>query len=263
MSHKILFFPGWAISTTVIDQLATLTKEHLTFHIADYHRITNAKEFDTALLKQIDNIKPTYIAGWSLGAMIALRIIPLLPEQIKGIIMFSGFSSFIQTNEHLSGWPIRIVHRMKQKLLLDRKNVLEKFTSDVFSSTESHAQPYHAISDSDYSTEELCAGLDYLSSYNAQESLSKIMCPSLLLHGSADNIVPISSCHHLLTYLSRHTTGFISACGMSTRDISTRDISTQCIFPNAGHALLTTQPQWCAQKIITWLDTLTLEGDIM
>jgi pimeloyl-ACP methyl ester carboxylesterase len=133
------------------------------------------------------------IAGWSTGAIVACS----LAKRVRPskMILLSATPSFCRREGFRFGWKPAVLVAMRERLAVPHNTVLRDFMAAA------GLPPTHA-GRAGYSADTLIAGLVFLEQASLLGIASTVNCPSLVLHGNADGIVP----HHAGAALA-HTIG--------------------------------------------------------
>ncbi len=237
--------PGWSASTEIWGSFGDALGKENRLIKADWQDEFSFDNTQSPIEKEIlrQDLHELIILGWSMGSLAALELAGNLQDRVKGLLLISATSCFTQQPpEYHSGWPIKILKRMKKKLCEDKSAVLNDFRSAMFSADESRLEEVERImfsateNTSKEETRLLCSGLDYLSKTDLRSSLKKIDVPTLLIHGTADKICPPAASEFIMDSKSGHT-----------------ELVT---LPEAGHAPFLTQPKKTLSAISKFLDSL-------
>jgi pimeloyl-ACP methyl ester carboxylesterase len=163
---------------------------------------------------------PWWLAGWSLGGMLAMNSIINKSLRPAGLILVSSTARFCVTGDYPHGVPRANLRSMIRGLSRDRDKVLEQF----------YAMAGEAA-DCTFSKEELLAGLHQLDELDLRDRLKEIDVPTLILHGGADQIIPYNAAEYLAANIP------------SSRLI---------IRPGASHALPLNETDWLAREIYSY-----------
>lgn len=111
MNAPLVFLPGWCLGRTPL----TATVAALNGQIIDlpgYGSTPLITDFYTAADDIAARLQPgTTLAGWSLGAQLALAVAARHPDKVGKLILVAGTTSFVQRD----GWP----HAMPPDMLAE------------------------------------------------------------------------------------------------------------------------------------------------
>jgi len=172
------------------------------------------------------------LIGHSLGAMLALQAATMLPppQRIRALILVSGFARFTEDGAGWPGQPAAAVGAMIGRLGTDAPSVLRSFHRRAADpERQALAMPRSPRPDV------LASGLAALRDADLRPALAKVATPTLLLHGSADRIVPLAQAQRLAAMLP---------------NARLMDI------PDAGHLLPLTRGEACRHAITEFLHGL-------
>ena len=122
---------------------------------------------------------PHYLAGWSTGAIAALALAPILKP--SALVLFSATLSFCKRENFSFGARKPVLRSMIQSLGNDSSIVLKEFYERCGLSSEKI--------DSQYTEQELVAGLNFLESVSIDEPEIPAGCKTLLFGGKQDKII--------------------------------------------------------------------------
>jgi pimeloyl-[acyl-carrier protein] methyl ester esterase len=209
----ILWLSGWSISNTVFEQFhACLPEFH---HIAvDYSKADTPEE----MLELIDlaaeaSGSPLLIAGWSLGALMALRLAS--KGYADGLLLLAGTAQFTRSKEEKTrGWSDAYLRQMIRSLQNDRIEVESKFRQIMFTDAEREAVlPDSLPPIGGWTTSALIAGLQLLRNEECLSLLSQMACPVLLIHGTEDMVCPYGAAEEMMSLLPRAELLTLTDCG--------------------------------------------------
>ncbi|KRE49651.1 alpha/beta fold hydrolase [Paenibacillus sp. Soil522] len=222
-SGTILWLTGWSFPNTVFDRLHSLLPEfhHIT---VDYYGTADTPEEMLKLTERAarDDLSPhagetskgpLLIAGWSLGALLALRLAE--KAGADGLLLLAGTARFTRPKEQKDrGWPDTHVRQMIKSLMKDRQEAETKFRQSVITETEWEAGLGASLPPAgSWTTPALIAGLQILRSEDCLSLLTEMECPALLIHGTEDNICPIGAAEELESLLPHAELVSLTGCG--------------------------------------------------
>ncbi len=190
--YKKIMIPGWAISTDVYQQFLNKLNFFNDIEVANFGYF-NELQNDAKLnfnLENGENQLSDYIGDnksvifcHSLGSIFALKA-SLLNENIKAVVVFSGFGRFAEDQENWQfGQSVRSLRAMKMML---RKNVAGLL--DDFYDNCSKPEKWQYSIPTEHNKKLLQQGLDLLQTVDIRSILSRIEVPVLFIHG-ADDII--------------------------------------------------------------------------
>lgn len=204
MKSPLIFIPGWCLGRGAL-QVAVDAVHGQILDLPGYGAAPLLTDFAAAADQMADYLTPgTVLGGWSLGAQMAIAIAARVPEKISKLVLVSGTASFIQRE----GWP----HAMPPSLLgefsaavaADIEAMLPRFVGGFNRGDARNKAVTRQLlewADKRPSTATLLTGLDWLRDVDLRDSAPKISCPTLLMHGSADPLMPLAAAESLATLL--------------------------------------------------------------
>jgi pimeloyl-[acyl-carrier protein] methyl ester esterase len=138
---------------------------------------------------------PVRLAGWSLGALLALDAALAAPGRFAALALVSGTARFCADGEGHPGTAPRALRAMAARLGRDRDAVLRGFAAACAApdaGAEAVAAAWLAQA-SRVSTEALARGLSALGTLDLRARAGALRIPVRLLHGHADGIVPAAA----------------------------------------------------------------------
>jgi pimeloyl-ACP methyl ester carboxylesterase len=188
MVERYIFLSGWGFTNTNIyglssDNCIIIDSNLLAVDIVENGTLNS--NWAEILADKISGYKPSgewTLAGWSMGAMMALGAATLLcPSCIK---LFSPALSFVRDKNNPAGWRPAILASMRKALIKDRHSVMISFFEKC-----GFTQPYP---ESCHDIAALQAGLHFLEQANL-ENINPCKMPVEIYHGADDRIIPAAS----------------------------------------------------------------------
>jgi pimeloyl-[acyl-carrier protein] methyl ester esterase len=149
----------------------------------------------------------TVLVGWSMGGMLALKIVELAPEKVKGLVLVSTTPKFLRSAD----WPFGLPPALLKKLTRD----ISRRGTAAFHDLVFRQDP--AVGAKQLPLERVNSELNELDRVDLRSGLARIKVPTLIMHGTADEIcLPAAA-----EYFHNEIKG-----------------SRLIMFPGAGHALM-------------------------
>jgi pimeloyl-[acyl-carrier protein] methyl ester esterase len=194
-----------------------------------------------------------FIAGWSLGGMIALETAAYWPDLIAGLILISSTAKFRADQNWAWGVSGGALRAMTSMLKHNPRGVFATFFKNVAHTFEEKVQRIGTKTESRgalwrrreetialkiekacaMNPLELSAGLEYLSEKDLRNEATKVNIPALILHGKQDAIIPVEA-------------------GLALKSLF--PVSQIRVYENCGHGLPWQNPQTAAEDIIKFIE---------
>ncbi|MFC5649951.1 alpha/beta hydrolase [Paenibacillus solisilvae] len=226
ITGTILWLTGWSIPDTVFNRLQALLPD-FHHHSVDYSAADSPEEMliliETAAVhvrssngpssraRAIDS--PLLIGGWSLGGLLALKLAG--KGYADGLVLFAATARFTRAKEESDlGWADAFVRQMITGIMKDRLGVEAKFRQNMLTEEEWEAGQGKSLpQEGSWTTPALIAGLQILRSEDCVPQLPEILCPVLLIHGTADKICPYGAASELAARLPQASLLSMPGCG--------------------------------------------------
>ncbi len=198
MKPSLLFITGWAHGPDTLQPLGDALADRF-----DVQLLTGAQVLNDQRIPDAD-----CIIAHSMGGLLAME---RLPKRCKKLVLTSSTAKFCAGEDYPCGTPEKILRHMIRQLKRNPEAVL----ADFFRNTH-YPNVSHTCAGVNYPLSTLEKGLEYLLASDARSVVPSIKIPVLLLHGTADRIIPPSASEWLHAHLPD---------------------SQLSIFEQAGHAL--------------------------
>ena len=214
----LILIHGWGSSAAIFDELMDRLPacNSLAPDLPGYGASTATTKVDLTVLCDdfihwFDalGLEKVTLLGWSLGGMIAQELATRFPKRITRLILVATTPRFVATPD----WPHGLSDSAVRVLARDFKRAptptLAKFWSLQFQGECPPPSPLRV--DVDPAT--AIGGLELLRRIDLRRHLAAITLPTLVLHGSADVIIPIAAGRFLSAALPQAHFHELSGCG--------------------------------------------------
>jgi pimeloyl-[acyl-carrier protein] methyl ester esterase len=165
---------------------------------------------------------PVGLAGWSLGALLALDAAIAAPGRYAALALVAGTARFCADGEGHPGTEPRALRAMTARLARDRDGVLRGFAAACAAPDGgAGGGAWWAAQAARFGADALARGLAALAALDLRADLAALRIPVRLLHGEQDGVVPAAAAAALA---ARCADGRLS------------------VLPGRGHALPFTAP---------------------
>lgn len=224
----IIFIHGWCMSSAVWGlQLEGLSDSFrvITLDLPGHGRSpANAAGFHieacaadiTGLIEHL-GIYGAIVAGWSLGVLIAIETCLLSTERLSGLILISGTPRFVESDDYPYGLSRMEVDGMSKKVLRSIQRAMDGFIARMFTSGEVRsACIQQLLSSVPVPTADVALqALEALVEADMRERLTRIKCPTLVLHGDCDVICLPQASEFMSMHIPTAQQVVFSGCGHS------------------------------------------------
>lgn len=210
MTERLILLPGWGLDGAVLQPLA----EALGGEVHALPALTSANPQDW--LDELDARLPRdcWLAGWSLGGMLATALAARRGASCPGLISLASNACFVAR----SGWPTAMPQAMfeafyqgcQQQPDATRKRfvMLCAQGGEDARSLSRQLQGHTLVADQAH----LLAGLTILSTLDNRDALASYAGPQLHLLAEGDALVPAAAADELLALLPRGEVALLDGC---------------------------------------------------
>lgn len=215
--RNIVLIHGWASDESVWQEARRYLEPRYRLHTLNLSLAESLTSYRDAVLDLIaqNGLTKVILLGWSLGSLVAIQVASRVSSIVDGLVLVSGTSRFAgeqsqvplkKTSDKeatLAGtpdpvtMPASLVRKMKKRLRQNPEQTLTDFYQLMFSAAERARGVAGGIMDRHlrwgrvWDQAEAQAGLDFLLQADLRSELSRLNCPTLLLHGAEDKICPL------------------------------------------------------------------------
>ncbi len=200
----VVLLHGWSLSSRVFEADASLLARGRRVIAPDLrgHGRSGPGPFtladlaaDLAALMDRLGLERAVLAGWSLGAQVALAALPLVRPRLSSLVLVSGTPRFTQGEGWPHGLPAQSVEVLAHRVRRDPARAVARFFDGMFADGElddagrARARAVRAAIPLPDATAAL-AGLDILAREDLRPALGGVELPVLLVHGERDPVCP-------------------------------------------------------------------------
>lgn len=156
---------------------------------------------DAVALLDVLGLESAHIMGISMGGMIAQEVALRHPSRVRTLTLGCTYAG--GEGSALSGADV--MHRLGEAMLSgDRERAIrtgwEVNVSEEWAADEEHFQPFHDIAQRlPVALEVIQAQMAAIGEHDTSERLAEISAPTLVIHGTADQMLPASNATMLAT----------------------------------------------------------------
>jgi len=215
MSLPCVFLPGWCVGRGPLNAAVNAINGQF-FDLPGYRNAPLITDFDAAADDAAGRMQSgTTLAGWSLGALLALAVAARHPTKVGKLLLISSTASFIQRD----GWP----HAMPPSMLADfaagvaadAEAMLPRFIGG-FNRGDGRAKSVTLellkAADPRPSGEVLATGLNWLRDVDLRGLAPQVKAPTQLIHGAADPLMPLGAAEALAALIPGANLSVLDNC---------------------------------------------------
>lgn len=220
---RLILISGWAHDSSAMEDLRQSLENSADVSSIATGDLWNAESevpspssYAQNLGKMIEkNGGRVFIAGWSLGGMIALETAFHWPKLVAGLILISSTAKFRADQNWTMGATSATLRAMKTMLKRDPRGVLGTFFKNAAARFDgsNNALALKIEKACAMNPLELSAGLEYLSETDLRNEAAKVNIPALVLHGKQDAIIPVEAGMALKSLLPNSGMRVYEKCG--------------------------------------------------
>lgn len=200
----VVLLHGWGVGAGVFAPLAAALADRARVSIPDlpgYGATPSCNEptlgaFAASMKPRVE--PGSVLLGWSLGALVALRVALDCPDRIARLVLVSGTPRFSCDATWAHGMESRLLAAFAEGLACDPGGTQRRFLGEqVLGAERSRATlatlRSHLAGPAQVDRACLRAGLDVLATADLRDAVGALACPLLLLHGTRDRLVPAAA----------------------------------------------------------------------
>ena len=200
MTAPLVFLPGWCLGRGPLNAAVDALQGTI-FDLPGYGDAPLITDFDAAVADIAARLQPgTTLAGWSLGAQLALAIAARAPEKIGKLLLVAGTASFVQRARWPHAMPPEMLAEFAAGIAADVEAMLPRFVGG-FNRGDARSKEVTRqlldLADPLPPAATLATGLDWLRDVDLRPELGRIEAPTLLIHGANDPLMPLGAAEAL------------------------------------------------------------------
>ena len=215
MTAPLVFLPGWCLGRGPLNAAVDALQGQI-FDLPGYGAAPLIADFYAAADTIAARLQPgTTLAGWSLGAQLALAVAARAPAKVSKLLLVAGTASFVQRD----GWP----HAMPPEMLAefaagiaaDVEAMLPRFVGG-FNRGDARGKEVTRqlldLADPRPPAATLATGLAWLRDVDLHPVASQVKAPTLLIHGAADPLMPLAAAEALAALIPGAQLALFAEC---------------------------------------------------
>jgi pimeloyl-[acyl-carrier protein] methyl ester esterase len=196
----LVLLHGWGMNASVWEEFCALLTPGYRLHRVDLpgHGISAmCRPYSLPRLVKVLQQRfraPVDVCGWSMGGQIALGWAGLFPAQVRRLILISTTPRFVNTPDWRNGIEKNVLDDFCAELEQNYAGAIKRFLSLQVPNASGNRAMIKTLKDGfeahPPSGGALRAGAQLLAGNDLRPLVRKITCPSLILHGARDVLVP-------------------------------------------------------------------------
>lgn len=214
MTERLILLPGWGLDGAVLQPLAEALGGELQVQVAALPKLTSAAVPDW--LDELDARLPEHcwLAGWSLGGMLAAALAARRGSRCRGLIGLASNARFVASDAWPQAMAADTYATFYEGCAHNASATLKRFAM-LCTQGCTDARGLSRLLQSNLLASEpsLLAGLQVLATLDNRDALSAFAGPQLHLLAEQDALVPASVCDELLALLPSGEVDVLEGCG--------------------------------------------------
>ncbi len=214
MTERLILLPGWGLDSALLQPLAEALGDQLRVEWCELPALTSAAVDDW--LDELDARLPQdcWLAGWSLGGMLATALAARRGARCRGLISLAANACFVAREDWPSAMPVETFAAFEAGCAQDAGATLKRFAM-LCTQGCTDARGLSRLLQSNLLASEpsLLAGLQVLATLDNRDALSAFAGPQLHLLAEQDALVPAAAGAALLALLPAGEVDVLEGCG--------------------------------------------------
>lgn len=204
----IVLLHGWGMTPAVFDELAAGLRQG---YAVCTPALPGYDSSPTCIRYSLDEIvaalsshapERCHVAGWSLGAHVALHWARAKPEQVERLALIAATPCFSRRADWSCAMDPSVLQSFSDALADNAAATLKRFT---LLQAQGDAAPKRVVqslrdalvNEAASRLATLRGGLDILAEHDFRPALTEIAQPTLVVHGTKDQLVPLAAASHI------------------------------------------------------------------
>ncbi len=215
MSQPLFCLPGWCLGRGPLVATVNAVNGQF-FDLPGYGNTPLINDFYAAADALASHLPAgSTLLGWSLGAQIAIAIAARAPEKVGKLILVAGTASFIQRDKWPHAVPPELLADFSTGVASDVEALLPRFVGG-FNRGDDKAKAVTLTllkqADPRPPATTLATGLTWLRDVDLRDLAPQVQAPTLLIHGSADPLMPPAAAEELAALIPNAQLSIIAGC---------------------------------------------------
>lgn len=227
--RPVILLHGWGMHGGVFQQLAEhLAYEHTVAAVdlpghgesAGYARFADITGHADYLVDQLSDLfrEGVTLLGWSLGGLLAQTIAVRYPNYINRLVLLCSTPCFRQQNNWQCAIEDQVLMEFANNLVRDYRGTLSRFLALQFMGSQNPKENLRRARELVFARPQprrdmLQQGLVLLESCDLRAQLSAIRCPTLIVNGERDTLVPTAAAQYLAEQIANARCAIIKGAG--------------------------------------------------
>ena len=208
----LVLIHGWGMHSGIWDGLLPLLEPHVSVIRVDlpgHGRSAWAGESDLdAMVGAVARVVPEHAAwlGWSLGGLVAMRAAMQQSADISALLVVASSPCFVRKHDWPSAMLPQLLETFASELTEDYARTLDRFLALQVRGSDQARSVLKTLQAAIHSQEmpeaiALQTGLKVRAGTDLRGQLDQIACPTLLVAGERDTLVPAGALNNMQAYL--------------------------------------------------------------
>ena len=222
----IYLLHGWALNSRIWDAVLPELMQHgkviaidLPGHGKSDLPANGHYDLDT-ITDEVKHILETnaIVVGWSLGGLAALNLACRYPQLINKLVLVCGSPQFVRSDDWPNAIGKNVIDGFAENLVSDYRATILRFLAIQALGSEQAKYAIREVRDKVFINGEphltaLQEGLNLLINTNLRPALSGVRCPSLVVLGEKDTLIPANSGVDTTSLLANSQLAIIDGAG--------------------------------------------------